>query len=350
MKYKITDGITQSLLSAFASCRVQILNTLELWETLGFRLPLTLGSITHGTLEDYANAIIKGADVSSSDVTDKIVKNAITTRVKKELPEISSVAATEELTQAADMMQSVLQVYTQYWKKDHKRKWFAMEDVFDIMWLPPSKALGPYRLRGKIDGAFCKGKKDAWLQETKTAGQIREEELTDALSFDFQSLFYLAAMKVKYPQFSWKGVEYNVIRKPQLKAKKGENRKAFLERIWDDVNERPDFYFNRFELVFPEEVQDEFAEQLLGKLSEFEAWLNGDLVTYRNESACRGRWSCNFLKACAAGGPSKPDYKQTRVLFSELLEEGETSGSKKSKAKRRSIKKRKVKKGKAKKR
>ena len=333
--YRIEDGVTQSLLSSFISCRVRTRYTLDRWERIGTRKALSVGTLVHGVLEDYCTALMHPAGLEPGDETGGLIHKSFARRAAKELPNISSAEATESFLQTAHAMEAVTQEYAIHWGDDRKRKWFALEEVFDVQW-------EGFRLRGKVDGAFLRGKKDAWLFETKTSGQIREDELSDALSFDFQSLYYLAVLQILYPQYKWKGCLYNIIRKPQLRQKKGETIGGFMDRIQEDVHQRPEFYLNRFELVFPAAVQREFREQLRAKLTEFASWLSGDLPTYRNESACRSRWSCDFLPACAAGGPGRPDYVRTRVLFSELQEEGESSGSKKSNTTTKTPRKRKA--------
>lgn len=215
------------------------------------------------------------------------------------------------------MAKAIFPAYAERWGRDDgKRKWVEVEQVFDVRGPP----LG-VRLRGKIDGAFEDRSGKLWILETKTASQISEDTLSQALAFDFQSLFYCHALeaKLKRPVV---GVLYNVVRVPQIGKAMDKSSDAYVEAVRADVSARPDFYFARFELTYPRKVRERFAEELTAKLQEFIGWIARDLPTYKNESACRARWTCNYLPVCACGGdPAAAGFKQNRELFSELKED-----------------------------
>ncbi len=212
-----------------------------------------------------------------------------------------------------------------YAKSDAKRIWVEIEQVFDlppIVRTSPDRRLIVPRRRGKVDGVFQYPKANSlWALETKTASDINDDTLSLALAFDFQCLFYLNALgqKLKRP---FGGVLYNVIRKPKIGMKDDKTTEEYVEKIMADIKSRPDFYFVRYELSFPPQVQARFFEELKIKGQDFIDWWEGKLPTYRNESACRGKWNCEFLQVCAAGGdPDLAGFVQSRQLFRELLED-----------------------------
>lgn len=216
------------------------------------------------------------------------------------------------------MAKALFPAYVDHYRKsDAKKRWVEVEQVFDI---PANENLP--RLRGKVDGVFEYPKdKTLWALETKTASDINEETLSQALAFDFQCLFYLYTLGQKLGR-PFSGVLYNIIRKPSIGRGDDKSSSDYVDKIREDIKKREDWYFARFELSFPQGVQARFLEELKIKLKDFREWWNGNLPTYKNESACRGKWNCEFLPVCAAGGnPETAGFKRTRKLFSELTEE-----------------------------
>jgi len=293
--YSLADGVTQSLLSNFIQCRQQAEFFVTGWESALPKDSLAFGSLFHWLLESYYNSIIKGNPVMDFEVHYKEWFKTIGVLMSDQ-SKVELMAA-----KAAGLFKG----YVSKWKEDLKRDWVSVESQFDVKF-------NGFRLRGMRDGVFMvKGK--PWLLETKTMAQIREDTLTDALSFDFQNLFYITAseLTIKKPIV---GVLYNIARTPSLKP--GDNLGDFASRIEADVLARPETYFIRYEITYSEAVKKRFATELVMKLKDFEHWMKGESWTYRNEKACIGKWSCEFLSACASGNMS--GYSHTREVFREL--------------------------------
>jgi len=211
--------------------------------------------------------------------------------------------------------------YLEQWPDDFTReRWLAVETQFDVSTAVPIDFRGQrshvlIRLRGKRDG-IMRRKGKIWVLETKTRAQINHEEIIDQLQLDLQSLFYCYATfreTGKRPT----GVIYNVVRRPQLRQGESEEDDEFVERIIEDMHERHDFYFARFEAVYTTGDQKRFEQELQAKLAAFYLWSRGLLPTYRSETACFTRFKCDYIDFCMTG--KLRGYVQRRGgLFSEL--------------------------------
>jgi hypothetical protein len=161
-------------------------------------------------------------------------------------------------------------------------------------------------------------KKRLRLFETKTRGRINDDTTSAVLPHEMQVNIYLGAildMEGEYPS----GVLYNIIRRPQLRLKKGEDLKQFSKRIADDVAARPDFYFIRLQMGMSKQEIDAAKQDLEGIMAEFLAWWNGDLPHYRNSDHCENKYGvCQFLKKCS-NGDTTGLYRRGKV-FMELEE------------------------------
>lgn len=303
-KYNLDDGVTQSILTAWDACPVRAKMMLEGWMSPAPNEALFFGSMFHTLLEDHYT--ICGPD----EVID--LEQFFKSYKKK-----SSGIKGEILEKSFAMAEALYEPYCDFWDEDDNNKeWEALEPVFDIS-IPGygTKAEdGSLRLRGRIDGIF-KVKNKLWLLETKTKSQIQEASLMEQLNLDFQNLFYIhAAEKIFKKPIS--GVLYNVIRKPQLRQRAQEELWDFANRMKQDVESRPEFYFIRYEVSYPRRAIEEFNDELTSMLLDFIEWINYWTVTRKRRVSCTGKWNCEFLTACAQN--SMAGYIQKRKLFSEL--------------------------------
>ena len=300
--YRIEDGITQSLLSAFVDCRQQCRYILDMWRMPRPKDALVFGGLWHWLLQQCYEEIRR---------TGKIIPFQVL--AKRWFQEYGrKVCDTQAAEEHLAMAEALFDPYWKFWKEDFKRKWIAVEKKFDVQW-------NGFRLRGMRDGGYTLRRRP-WILETKTAGQISEDTLEDKLAFDFQNLFYLVTAEEEIGK-EIQGVLYNVIRKPMLRRGKAESLPEFSTRMREDVLSRPSWYFDhRWEILYTRERIKEFSEELLDKLVEFTCWVgradSKAPSTYKNEAACIKRWTCEFLPACAQR--SLAGYIQDRELFSEL--------------------------------
>jgi hypothetical protein len=330
LEYKLGDGVTYSILSRWVNCRVRALMTLHRWRAVKMSESASFGSMAHEVLhhiyETYRpqkkplalGTILKRAQASGGEVLRDYIKE------KSKLS--SDPALTEELEYFAALLSAMLPEYIKKWEEldgdFSSRRWVGLEDEFDLN--VQAFAKDGFRLRGKRDGLFeqtTKSGEELWLLETKTSGQINEVTLMQVLSYDAQVLFYLVLTELQMER-KLTGAVYNMIRKPMLRQKKATKKQAaetypaFIERVQEDIAERPDHYFHRFALRFYRKDLEKATQEITDKLLEFAGWLRGEVPTYKNEYACRGRISCPYIAACASRNMN--DYIQTGTVFPEL--------------------------------
>ena len=288
-------GYTNSLLQDWVTCRQLARFKLNGWRSDFKKDALFTGALMHELLAMYYT----GEEIPNiKAVIDRVLKG------EKYIP-------TSQQNETAKFISNVLyNRYVWYWgESDRKKRWQAIESEFDVWFCG-------YRLRGKRDGLFVNENGELWLLETKTASQISEETLLDRLTIDFQNLFYIVATEKEIKRRVY-GVLYNVIRVPQYKqTKKDGSVRNFHKRISNMIAQNPTHFFHRYEIVYPAEVRAEFEMELLDILNEIHAWVYNGLPTYKNRSACVGRYTCRYLKACASG--SMAGYEQTREIHPEL--------------------------------
>ena len=169
MNYTIDQGVTQSLLQAFMSCRKRATHALEQWKPVALRDSLYWGSMIHWMCAEHYQD--RGASAAGYLVSEG---RKVTELDQKEQ---------NTLFLANTLMDS----YREYWAEaDKAMEWIAVETEFDV-------ELFGVRVRGKRDGLFRNKQGVLWLLETKTLSQLNEEQTMDRLMFDFQSLFYILA-------------------------------------------------------------------------------------------------------------------------------------------------------------
>lgn len=316
-RYKMDDGITQSILSGFQDCRKKMEYIFNGWRTVGTRSVLTFGSIFHYLLETMTNEIIAG---NTKEFHPEAFAKKMTARWIKQRSEKGAFGSKAEMDDAiwqSRRAATIFNVYCDVYKKDFKMLWESVESQFDIWW--ETDHGNSFRLRGMRDGLFRRTK-NYWLFETKTKSRIDDESLMAKVAFDFQSLFYLHTLRLELDaegdDTPCAGVLYNVVRNPSLRLTGAETKEQHLRRMEADARSKPEHYFIRYEAQFSEETQRKFREELELKLLEFEAWCNGNLPTYKRENACSGLWNCEFLQAC--GSCSMAGYVDTGTMFNEL--------------------------------
>lgn len=286
-KYRIEDGITQSMICDFLSCRQKLRLKIDRWESIYSKTSsLERGNFIHYFLEHiYA---------SSSDytVTDMFYNWCRLEGIDE---------ASKDAISILGICEALLPQYVKHWtKSDTKYKWISLERVFDVTWMG-------YRLRGKIDGILIVNG-TYYIFETKTKAQIEEEGVLDKLQFDFQNFFYLLVCR-SILNLPVRGVIYNIIRWPNSRLK---------QSLVDHINADSAHYFKRFEVVYSNDDITAFERELLLILKDYSGWVAGEVSHYKNASNCfKGNMKCEFLKICSSG--QFAGFNQTRTLFRELI-------------------------------
>lgn len=309
--YVVSDGITQSMLASFLECRQKSRFKLDGWQTGNSTShSMDRGNLIHSLLEGYYGheRTFNPSLIWNQEIEHWKSNLPITTNPKDTIETLSQVGA-------------LWPAYCKYWDtKDSRLIWKnRCEEVFNVNF-------NGFRLRGKFDGVPIlhtppnkvnpNHHMARYLFETKSKAYIEEQGLMDQLTFDFQNLYYLTALETMGTPAV--GVIYNIIRKPLLKKGKAESDLEFSERVAEDINLRPSFYFKRYEISYTQRTLLDFQGDLLKILTEFKSWIEGKLPTYKNTTACvgKGNMKCEFLGACSSG--TLIGYKRDRILFREL--------------------------------
>lgn len=306
------DGVTQSLIKSFLTCREQTrLRYVEGWRALGESPAIAFGNYVHFVLSH-----MYGGEWGARTLADARERHTLLWRMNVGQPTMTQQA---EASKNWDLADRVLRVYFRHWaKQDDGRDWSGLESVFTVF--EDRSAVAPLKLTGKFDGVFRDGE-DTWLFETKTKSQISPAEVEELLPSDFQTWFYLFAL-LRLNGTAPAGVEYNIIRRPALKlGKKDELRPdLFLERVYNDVFTRPEFYFYRWRMdVTRAEIEDWAERQLSPILLDLWNWANGTLPHYMNPDALTGRYGRSDLYDLIVRQNRLPYYR-ARLPFSELVE------------------------------
>ncbi len=321
MSYDVSDGISYTLLSTWLTCRMKATYMVQGWERKGFQKSYLFGTIVHAALEHtYRWARKQGTEVDPLDAT-KEASHAIQTMRKPHLKRASSAEIADFVELCLGKADTVLGHYFYTYPQDLMPKtWHSVEGAFDTSWMG-------FKCVGKIDGIkkIKKRKHKLKLFETKTRSRISEDTLSDQLDFDLQSLWYLChAERILGKPYSINSAEYNIIRNPQTHRNKGQDIPAYLEKVDAEIEKKPNHYFKRYAVEYPEEVKTIFKRELHWKLIEFANWVEGKIPNYKNETACVGQYSCEYLKACASG--TMIGFAQTHELFNEITQEESIGG------------------------
>lgn len=277
------DGVTQGLLAKFLICRERFrLYALEgLRPVEGFNHRTSYGDMWHVCEEALA------ADPKSAAWARPLAKHAA--GLVRQFP-----AQQEQIQHWYDVCSVQFPLYVDYWKEHPDvtaRKPLYQEEVFDVPYQLPS---GHHvRLRGKWDAVDVIGTgkgSGVYLQENKTKGDIREEQIRRQLSFDLQTMFYLTALSLF--DYDVKGVRYNVVRRPLSGGKgtivrhkptksnpQGESKAEYYERLRGVIAAEPETYFMRFKVEITAadllRFRREFLTPALEQLYDWWMWMNG---------------------------------------------------------------------------
>ncbi len=245
-------GITQSLLGLFMCCRERF--RLRVVEGLAphpsFNKALEYGNMWHLCEEKH-----RAGEDWLKPLLDYATKLTLDYRTQQ-----------EEVNKWFNICKIAFPIYLDFWKGYKGGTSVMQEETFKVPYVLPSGRT--VYLRGKWDGVSKVGK-GLYLNEHKTKGEIKEEQLQRQLSFDLQTMFYLVALEKFYainngpklPKAPIKGVIYNVVRRPlsggkgsirqhkPTKAKpNGESLEEYFGRLRAIIAEEPAYYFMRWKV------------------------------------------------------------------------------------------------------
>lgn len=291
------DGVTQSLIGNFLTCPEKA----RLRYVKGYREKKPSEAIQFG------DVFHKAMDAGYSYIKDNRFNLSQEEAANVAMIEVQRIEASkilyphEDLEMLLGTVEATIPGYFLYWgKKDIGRKWIALEEEIEVEITIDGVT---FLLRAKLDGLFELNSGRWVLKETKTKGRIDETAILTKLNIDFQTLFYLWLIRAKWGVHAGK-VLYDVVRRTQLrqKTKTGETVSQFITRVRKDIEDRPNWYFMRFNMSLTESELDEWAESdLMSVLRQLVRWSNKEF-NYRNSWACSGgSFPCPFLRVCTMG-------------------------------------------------
>ncbi len=290
----LKQGVTQGLAADFATCRQRFLFRIN-----GWRLDsndsdaLYFGSLCHGMLEKFHGRKSKYPSV----VLKKWLKEYLAANPKKNPEEIYLKA------------EALLTIYFEVYKKDpEKHTPIRTEEVFSVT------ALGA-NLRGRKDFVYALKNDKKWMMEHKTKSRVDQEYLAMSLAFDIQNCFYDMSEDLEHGS-PFIGIQYNILRTPQLRLGKKEDAAGYLARMKTVIRANHADYFFRYEVTFAPQDRTRFKKEMALRINEMKLYLDGKLAHYRNEAACQTPFRCNFLKACSSGCMS--GYSKSKIIYPEL--------------------------------
>lgn len=271
------DGVTQSMLNGFLSCRERFrLKVVEgLQETDTFRKALEFGNMWHLCEETY------GATGSFDETHADLL--AYCGQLASRYP-----TSQVDIDKWYRVCKLQFVEYLKYWDAhpmQGKVESILQEEVFCLPYdLPSGRTV---KLKGKWDEIIKVGN-STYLKENKTKGDIREEQIKNQLHFDKQTGIYMVAMEIA--GYKPQGVLYNVVRRPlsggrgsirphkETKNKPAETMEAYYERLRVIIEEEPEHYFMRWQVEIGKHdlanFQKRFLNPILEQLCDWWHWVS----------------------------------------------------------------------------
>lgn len=223
-------------------------------------------------------------------------------------------------------------VYGHCWRYgQEERTVLAAEQTFRIDVRNPEtrRRSKSFQLAGKIDCISMRGGRLV-IEEYKTAGEEIDSGASYwlRLRFDQQiSIYMLAAREIG---FNVEAILYDVCRKPCIRQKQTETVEAYRDRLRGDIQNRPEWYYQRNEIA---RTDADLAE------ARRELWLQAEQLLdvrkhgrwYRNVTALNCN-HCEFQGPCLEGrsiDPQQPwpGYVQLSTTHPELEETNATTST-----------------------
>lgn len=281
-------GLSQSAMKTFMTCRRKWMLSIAGLEKKGMQINTHFGSIVHEMLD----LVYQNLKDLPQEKVGPFVRKELERYLEENKDEIF--ITTQQNDTEKEMAIAITTAYFSFYAQDRKQ-FIESRPEYEF-----SITYNGVKLRGKIDGVFIKRNTKKYQMEHKTKSRWDEELGLLMLNFDFQNLMYTNAEETESRELV-DGILYNIIRKPQLRQKKNESAKEFIERIVKDIALRPEWYFNRYEITYSPRDKAKFKEQLDGVLEEMELFIDGKLPDLQNTAQCQAPYRCEFLSICSSG-------------------------------------------------
>lgn len=317
-KYRLwnleTHGITQGALNAFMQCPRKAHYSLKmgLESARGHSQALDYGILVHDIMDLLGSALEKPTTRGKDKAwVSGVINECVGDWFEDRTTGFESTQELQDLDEVCTWACAVLPQYFFYWEETQPISWESTEEEFAIT----EKVDGEdVVLRGKIDGSFRCGN-SLWMAEHKTRSRVSPDAIAKSLPFDTQVCLYAWTLQ-QLAQEPVKGVLYNIIRRPSKRPHKDENMPDYMARLKEDVADRPDFYFMRFEMALIQDDIEQWVSEMKEVVREVRRWNAGEF-NYRNPNGCQ---YCPFIGLCSGSG-SVSDLKRKKKPFPELDED-----------------------------
>lgn len=280
-------GITQGLIGRWLACRerFRVCAMEGLAPRPSFKHQLEYGNLWHTCERVHAAAPTPSGPTWEQALHDHALALCRVHRLDQ-----------EQIQHWHDVCRTAFPLYVRHWAEHpdvQSRTPLEQEKTFDVpLRLPSGRTV---RLRGRWDSVdLLPGRTGGiFLQENKTVGSIDEERVRQRLTFDLQTMVYLAALE-QHQKFDGtapgkglfkapiRGVRYNVVRRPLEPGTKGaivrhkpsksnpagESREDFYARLAGIMEGSPGSYFARWRVEVSATDQQRFRRELLEPVLE----------------------------------------------------------------------------------
>lgn len=176
---------------------------------------------------------------------------------------------------------------------------------------PSGRRWAAIEFHGKIDLTTRDPHGNLWIWDHKTSASALRHQwlpLNDQMGF-----YYWAASQTGETPV---GIVYDLIRKPSIQPRKGESVDEWQKRLLADIDSRPEFYFQRAEIVKSAKELSSIGADLWDI-----AHTIGTGSIHRNPGACQ-LMGCAYTDICTADSPliRSTGYKHERAHIELELE------------------------------
>jgi hypothetical protein len=163
--------------------------------------------------------------------------------------------------------------------------------------------VGNYVFNIKIDKVLQDNKtKELWILDHKCKSRFDVDTLTKKIVIDQQLHLYRKGFETAYKR-KVTGIIWDLIRKSGLRmTKKDVDMNAFMNRVKEDIEKRPEWYFVSIPLRLRPEYSEDFDRELDTEMTQLYADLEkGEAAFIKNTDVCSDPFTCDFLDGCSSG-------------------------------------------------
>lgn len=296
-RYNLDAGVSATGLELFLTCPEQFrLQYIEGWVSIWPKLPLAYGTYMHWILERAYNKKLPPSMRWVEAKRKVFHKQWLNDAVNP----IGKTIETQYLVYS--LASCILPVYFHRYAGDwpdgkypqkitgivKPKKWIDIEKLKHIEYEYDDGTTTIIRV--KRDGVFTDKHSDVWVMDHKNFSVVKVEEILESLPMNLQQMLYLWSYLRETGQYPT-GVQINILRRPILYRRKGENNDAYYDRTAKDIIARPDHYFIRLEMAIAPEELDRWVETQLNPIMLlFRMWCEGRIPHFANPTSLVGKY------------------------------------------------------------